>query len=197
MKEIIIASANKHKLDEIKSILSDYKVISMEEAGFDDDIVEDGKTFEENALIKAKAIHEKTGKLVLGDDSGLMVQYLNGEPGIYSARYAGEEKDDKKNNEKLLKALEGVEKKDRDAKFVCTVGICYEDGSTDVVRGEVEGIIGFEEVGSGGFGYDPLFYIDKLDKTYAQLTFDEKNSVSHRRRAFMKAKEILDKKFNQ
>ena len=105
MKEVIIASANKHKLEEIKSILTDYKVISMEEAGFVDDIVEDGKSFEENALIKAKAINKKTGKLVLGDDSGLMVDYLNGEPGIYSARYAGEEKDDDKNNKKLLKAL--------------------------------------------------------------------------------------------
>ncbi|EDS71863.1 XTP/dITP diphosphatase [Anaerofustis stercorihominis] len=194
MKEVIIASANKHKLDEIKSILKDYKVISMAEAGFFDDIVEDGATFEENALIKAKAIHEKTGKLVLGDDSGLMVEYLNGEPGIYSARYAGEEKSDRKNNEKLLKALEGTERQDRSAKFVCTVGICYEDGTTETVRGEVKGIIGTEETGSGGFGYDPLFYIEELDKTYAELTFDEKNMVSHRRKAFTKAKEILDKK---
>ncbi len=194
MKEVIIASANKHKLEEIKSILTDYKVISMEEAGFSDDIVEDGKSFEENALIKARAINKKTGKLVLGDDSGLMVEYLNGEPGIYSARYAGEEKDDDKNNKKLLKALEGVKKEDRKAKFVCCVGICYEDGSYETVRGEVEGEIGFKEVGDGGFGYDPLFYIESLDKTYAQLTFEEKNSVSHRRRAFTKAKEILDKK---
>lgn len=194
MREVIIASANKHKLEEIKSILSDYKVISMEEAGFVDDIVEDGVTFEENALIKAKAIHEKTGKLVLGDDSGLMVDYLNGEPGIYSARYAGEEKDDKKNNDKLLKKLEGVPKEERVARFVCSVGICYEDGTTETVRGEVVGEIGFEEIGNGGFGYDPLFYIEHLDKTYAELTFDEKNSVSHRRRAFTKAKEILDAK---
>ena len=183
MKEVIIASANKHKLEEIKSILKDYKVISMEEAGFFDDIVEDGTTFEENALIKAKAIHEKTGKLVLGDDSGLMVKYLNGEPGVYSARYAGEEKSDKKNNEKLLSKLKGVKEEDRKAKFVCTVGICYEDG-----------IIGTKEIGNGGFGYDPLFYIRELNKTYAELTFDEKNRVSHRRKAFTKAKEILDKK---
>ena len=194
MKEVIIASANKHKLEEIKSILKDYKVISMEEAGFFDDIVEDGTTFEENALIKAKAIHEKTGKLVLGDDSGLMVKYLNGEPGIYSARYVGEEKSDKKNNEKLLSKLKGVKEEDRKAKFVCTVGICYKDGTTETVRGEVEGIIGTKEIGNGGFGYDPLFYIRELNKTYAELTFDEKNRVSHRRKAFTKAKEILDKK---
>ena len=194
MKEVIIASANKHKLEEIKSILKDYKVISMAEAGFFDDIVEDGTTFEENALIKAKAIHEKTGKLVLGDDSGLMVDHLYGEPGIYSARYAGEEKSDKKNNEKLLDKLKGVKPENRNAKFVCTVGICYEDGTTETVRGEVEGIIGTEEIGDGGFGYDPLFYIKELNKTYAELTFDEKNMVSHRRKAFTKAKEILDKK---
>lgn len=194
MKEVIIASANKHKLEEIKSILKDYKVISMEEAGFFDDIVEDGTTFEENALIKAKAIYDKTGKTVLGDDSGLMVKYLNGKPGIYSARYAGEEKDDKKNNDKLLKELKDVKKDDRQAKFVCSVGIYFEDGSHETVRGEVEGSIGFEEVGNGGFGYDPLFYIEKLNKTYAELTFDEKNKVSHRRKAFTKAKEILDKK---
>jgi len=194
MKEVIIASANKHKLDEIKSILKDYKVISMEEAGFYDDIIEDGKSFEENALIKANAIHKKTGKLVLGDDSGLMVDYLNGEPGIYSARYAGEEKSDEKNNKKLLNALKNVDKKDRGAKFVCCVGICYEDGSNECVRGEDLGEIGFEERGDGGFGYDPLFYIKELDKTYAELTFEEKNMVSHRRRAFTKAKEILDKK---
>lgn len=195
MKEIIIATGNKFKLEEIKSILTGYKVIGMEEAGFYEDIVEDGLSFEENALIKAKAIHEKTGGIVLGDDSGLMVEYLNGAPGIYSARYAGEEKDDRKNNNKLLKELNSVCKEDRLAKFVCCVGICYEDGTCEALKGEVKGTIGFEEIGDGGFGYDPLFFIEELNKTYAELSFEEKNMVSHRRKAFEKAKDILDKKY--
>lgn len=196
-RQVIIASANEHKLSEIKSILTGYDVISMEEAGFYDDIEEDADTFEGNALLKARAIYEKTGSVVVGDDSGLMVDYLNGGPGVYSARYAGEEKNDKANNDKLLENLNGVSSEDRGAKFMCTAAICFDDGSEKVVTGQVDGIIGFEEKGDGGFGYDPLFYIEELDKTYAQLSFEEKNMVSHRKRAFEKVKEELDKKYNK
>ncbi len=139
--DVIIASGNKNKLKEIKEILKGYNVISMADIGITDDIIEDGDTFEENALIKAKYIHEKTGKLVLSDDSGLCVKYLNDEPGVYSARYAGEEKSDKANNNKLLKNLENVPFEQRGAKFVCAVAIVFSDGTSKVVKATAGGTI--------------------------------------------------------
>lgn len=195
MKELILASSNAHKIEEIYAILKDfdYKIVSMADAGLGHlDIIEDGDTFEANSLIKAKAIYEATGKPAIGDDSGLMVDALNGEPGVYSARYSGVvPKSDKANNEKLLKALADTPDAERTAKFVTVITLMFSPEDVLVARGEVHGIIGREPVGDNGFGYDPLFVVPELGKTFAQLTSDEKNSRSHRANALNVLKEML------
>lgn len=195
MKKAILASNNKHKLEEIYDILKDfeYELISMNDAGLVDfEIVEDGDTFEENSLIKAKAVFDKLGIVAIADDSGLMVDYLNGAPGVYSARYAGEPSDYNKNNEKLLQELEGVPLKERTARFVSVITMLFSDGKAITVRGEAEGYIGFEYKGDNGFGYDPLF-IDMISgKTFAELSSKEKNTISHR----AKALELLKKELS-
>ena len=181
-KRIIIASNNAHKIHEIKAMLKDfpYEVLSLKEAGIAIEIEENGKTFEDNAYIKAKAIADLTGDAALADDSGLEVDALGGKPGVYSARYAGEHGDDKANNNKLLDELNGVPQEKRTARFVCAMVLLTPDGMRIDARGTVEGIIGYEEIGENGFGYDPLFDIPQLQKTFAQLTEEEKNSMSHR-----------------
>ncbi|WP_294406717.1 XTP/dITP diphosphatase [uncultured Clostridium sp.] len=199
MKKLILASNNNKKIKELKEILSDIqvKVRSLSDEGIHIDVVEDGTTFEENAKKKAKEIFEflkEKGEedfIVLSDDSGLEVDYLNGEPGVYSARYAGEHGEDDKNNEKLLKNLKGIPKKERGAQFVCQIAMFDEEGKYYTVRGEVRGYILEELNGEGGFGYDPLFFYEPLDKTFAQLTSEEKNEVSHRGRALKELKGIL------
>lgn len=195
MKELILASSNAHKIEEIYAILKDfdYKIVSMADAGLGHlDIIEDGDTFEANSLIKAKAIYEATGKPAIGDDSGLMVDALNGEPGVYSARYSGVvPKSDKANNEKLLKALADTPDAERTAMFVTVITLMFSPEDVLVARGEVHGIIGREPVGDNGFGYDPLFVVPELGKTFAQLTSDEKNSRSHRANALNVLKEML------
>lgn len=190
---LIIASNNAHKIDEIKNILKDlnYEIVSLKEAGIDIDVEENGSTFEENSYIKAKAIHDLTNEAVLADDSGLMVYALNGAPGVYSARFAGEHGNDKKNNEKLLKELGGVPEEKRGARFVSVIVMLTTDGNKFVGNGYVEGKIGYMEKGSNGFGYDPLFIVPDLDKTYAELTAGEKNSISHRKRALEDLKRKL------
>lgn len=196
MKKAILASGNKHKLEEIQAILKDfdYELITMHDAGLVDfEIVEDGETFEANSLIKAEAVMEKLGEITIADDSGLEVDYLNGAPGVYSARYSGEHGDDKANNVKLIKALEGVSDDERGAKFVAVITMLFPDGKTIVCRGEVKGQIGHEEIGTSGFGYDPLFYIPEKDKTYAELSSSEKNALSHRANALVKLKNELEK----
>ncbi|MEA3422592.1 MAG: XTP/dITP diphosphatase [Bacillota bacterium] len=196
MKKVILASNNSHKLEEMKKILNDfnYEVVTMEEAGLIDfEIVEDGKTFEENSLIKAKAVLEKLGELTIADDSGLVVEYLDGEPGVYSARYAGENVSYEDNNKKLLRVLEEVPFLERKAKFVSVVTMLFPSGDEIVARGEVEGNITLTESGENGFGYDPLFYIPELKKTFAELSSEEKNEISHRARAL----KILKEKLNQ
>ena len=188
MKRLILASNNKKKIKEMKEILKelDIEVKSLENENINIDVVEDGKTFEENAKKKAKEIYEfllKRGDknfIVLADDSGLAVDYLNGEPGIYSARYAGEHGNDTKNNEKLLKNLRGVHKENRGAKFICQLAMFTDQGEYFKVTGDVKGYIIEELHGEGGFGYDPLFFYEPLNKTFAQLTSDEKNEISHR-----------------
>ncbi|BEP29860.1 XTP/dITP diphosphatase [Helicovermis profundi] len=200
MKKIILASGNEHKLKEIFEITKEFNIelISMYDAGFGEkDIVEDGHTFEENSLIKAKTVMEKLGVSTLSDDSGLMVDYLEGAPGIHSARYSGKDRDYDANNKKLLKELENVPIEKRTARFVSVITLLMTDGRKLVVRGEVEGLIGFNEKGSNGFGYDPLFYIPKLDKTFAELTSEEKNVISHRANALIKLKNELGKFLNQ
>ena len=185
MITMIAASSNAHKIKEIQSIMSKFgvKVVSRKEAGVPEfEIEEDGETFEENSLKKAEAIMKATGKLTVADDSGLMVDYLGGAPGVYSARYAGEHGNDAANNEKLLKALECVEPAERGAAFVSVACCVYPDGRKLISRGECRGTIGFEEIGDGGFGYDPLFLPEEYGgkKTMAQLTAEEKDAISHR-----------------
>lgn len=197
MEEIILASANAHKIEEIYAILKDfdYKILSLTDVGLGDlDIVEDGDTFEANSLIKAKTVYEKTGKPAIGDDSGLMVDYLNGEPGVYSARYSGEDKNYQANNEKLLANLEGVPTEQRTAKFVTVITLMFSPGDVLVARGEVHGLIGTELRGSNGFGYDPLFIVPSLGKTFAEMDAEEKNSMSHRANALIKLKSLLEER---
>lgn len=201
MKKLIIASNNEHKITEIKNVLSniDVEVKSLKDENILIDIEEDGKTFEENSNKKASEIYRylinqgKNNFIVMADDSGLEVDYLNGEPGIYSARYAGAHGDDKKNNEKLLKELEGVPKEKRKAKFICQISIIDCSGKYESIRGEVSGIILNELSGNDGFGYDPLFYYEPLKKTFAELSMDEKNTVSHRGIALKKLKNVIEK----
>lgn len=201
MKKLILASNNKKKIMEMKEILKelDIDVRSLENENIDIDVIEDGKTFEENAKKKAKEIYEfliKRGDkdfIVLADDSGLAVDYLNGEPGIYSARYSGEHGNDAKNNEKLLKNLNGVPKENRGARFICQLAMFTEQGEYFKVIGEVKGYIIEELHGEGGFGYDPLFFYEPLKKTFAELTSEEKNQVSHRGKALKELKMIIRK----
>lgn len=182
--KLVIASSNKGKIEEFKKILGEYyEILSLDEAGFFGEIEENGATFEENSYIKAKAVFDKTGIATLADDSGLVVPSLNGEPGVFSARYAGDH-DMKKNKKKLLDKIEG---KDRYAYFVCALTLLDEKGKI-CVSGKTEGEILKEESGNGGFGYDPLFFSYDLKKSFALCSEDEKNSVSHRGRA---VKELL------
>ena len=180
----VLASHNKHKIGELQAILAkhipDIEILSLADVGLEGEIVEDGATFEENALIKA-SFAARSGFIGLGDDSGLCVTALGGAPGIYSARYAGEDANDKKNNEKLLSELGG--KSDRSAKFVCCIACVFPDGRQLTVRGETHGVILESADGEGGFGYDPLFYVPELGRTYANMSAEEKNALSHRGRA--------------
>ncbi|MBQ9960362.1 MAG: XTP/dITP diphosphatase [Firmicutes bacterium] len=194
METIVAASSNKHKIKEIQAIMSKFgmEVIPKNEAGIPDfDVEEDGDTFEANSYKKASEMMKVLGKTTIADDSGLMVDYLGGAPGVYSARFAGEPCDDDKNNEKLLKLLEGVEEKDRKAKFVSVITMIFPDGETLVARGECPGRIIKVPVGENGFGYDPIFVPDGFDKSYAQLTDEEKNSISHRAKALEKLEALL------
>jgi len=192
--QAVIATGNKHKLEEIGVILKDFQleVLSMKDVGLDGlEIIEDGNTFEENALIKAKTVMEKTGKLALADDSGLEVDILNNQPGIYSARFAGEHATDKENNDKLLKLLKDIPSEKRKARFVCAMAAVFPNGDIVVLRGECSGVIGFEPKGTSGFGYDPLFIIEEYGKTFAELGEERKNKISHRAIALEKLKEEL------
>ncbi len=181
--KLALATNNKHKLKEIRAILADSfeEALSLEELGIDVDIDETGSTLEENALIKAHAIVEMTSMPALADDTGLMVDALDGAPGVYSARYASDEHNDAKNRALLLKNLQDAPS--RKAHFATVIALCYPDGSYLVAEGKVDGEITFEEKGSEGFGYDSLFFSYELGKTFAEASAEEKNSVSHRSRA--------------
>lgn len=195
MKRMIFATGNENKMKEIREILGalPLEILSMKEAGVPADIVEDGKTFEENALIKARAICKLAGEMVLADDSGLEIDYLNKEPGIYSARYMGEDTSYHIKNKSLIDRLEGVPDEKRTARFVCAIAAVFPDGKELVVRGTVEGIIGYEEKGENGFGYDPIFYLPERGCTTAELPPEEKNSISHRGNALRLMKELLER----
>ena len=197
MKKIVAASQNKHKIREIEEITKEFGmfIIPRDEAGvLDIEIVEDGETFEANSYKKAYEVMRLCGEVTIADDSGLEVDYLGGDPGVYSARFAGEEADDKKNNEKLLRLLEGVPMEKRSGRFVSVITIVYTDGTNIVARGEVEGHIAFEESGTNGFGYDPLFIPLGFDKTFGNFTPENKNKISHRANALIKLKILLEDK---
>lgn len=195
-KQIVFATGNEGKMREIRAILSDLgcEILSMKEAGITADILEDGTTFEENALIKAKAVAEYTDAIVLADDSGLEIDYLNKEPGIYSARYMGEDTSYRVKNQNLIDRLEGVPDEKRTARFVCAIAAAFPDGTSSVVRATIEGRIGYEERGEGGFGYDPIFYVPEYGKSTAELSAEEKNAISHRGKALRLVKEDIKEK---
>jgi XTP/dITP diphosphohydrolase len=194
--KIIFATGNAGKMKEIRMILEDMgrKILSMKEAGILLDIEENGTSYEENALIKARAVadcEEAKGAVVLADDSGLEVDYLQGEPGIYSARYMGEDTPYSVKNANLIERLEGVPEEQRGARFVCAIAAVLPDGTELTTRAAIEGRIGYEERGEHGFGYDPIFFVPEFGRTTAQLTEEEKNQVSHRGKALRLMKEEL------
>ena len=199
MKRIILASNNLKKIKEIKEILKGYpyEIYSLNDMNINIDVEEDGLTFEENAKKKAVEIHQylvnkgESNFIVLSDDSGLEVDCLNGEPGVYSARYAGEHGNDYKNNLKLLQEMKDFKGDERSARFVCVIAVVFEDGNVKTVRGEVEGYIIEEIKTEGGFGYDPLFFYKGFNKTFGEATPEEKNAISHRGNALKKLKNIL------
>lgn len=203
MDTIIFATGNKNKMIEIRMILADLgcKILSQKEAGIQADVVEDGQTFEENALIKATTIADVARKMpeyknavVLADDSGLEIDALNKEPGIYSARYMGEDTSYDIKNQALIDRLEGVPDEKRTARFVCAIAAALPDGSTEVVRGTMEGRIGYEITGENGFGYDPIFYLPQFGCSSAELEPEKKNELSHRGEGLRKMRKVLEKK---
>lgn len=193
MKRIIFATGNAGKMKEIREILADmpYEVLSMKEAGVEAEIVEDGTTFEENALIKASAIARLTGEIAMADDSGLEVDYLDKAPGILSARFMGEDTSYDIKNQYIIDRLDGVEGKARSARFVCAIACVWPDGTKKVCRATIEGVIAKKITGENGFGYDPIFYVPEYGKTTAELSMQEKNEISHRAKALREMKKEL------
>jgi len=192
--KLIIATSNKDKVREIGEILKDthFTAVSMHEEGLDPDIVEDGKTFEENALIKARAVHELAEDCyVMADDSGLCIDALDGAPGIYSARFCGEDSTYPEKFAKIFEMLKDVPEEKRTAKFVCSIAVVRPDGTDFTVRGEVCGILHEKPAGDGGFGYDPIFYVPEFGMTTAQMAKEQKNSISHRGKALRAMAEKL------
>ncbi|ROR28742.1 XTP/dITP diphosphohydrolase [Mobilisporobacter senegalensis] len=191
MKRIIFATTNEGKMKEVKSILEDLEceVVSLKDINLDVDIVEDGKTFEENAIIKAKTIMELTNEMVLADDSGLEVDYLDKAPGIYSARFLGEDTSYRIKNQYIIDKLENATGNERSARFICAIAFACPDGQISTTRGTIEGLIGYEEKGENGFGYDPIFYVPEFNCTTAELSTNQKNEISHRAKALKEMKE--------
>ena len=196
MKKIIFATGNEDKMKEIRKILADpsLEILSLKDAGIHADIDENGKSFEENAMIKAEAISKMTGEIVLADDSGLEIDYLNKEPGIYSARYMGEDTSYDIKNQALLDRLDGVPDEKRTARFVCAIAAAMPDGCCEVVRGTMEGIIGHKIAGENGFGYDPIFFLPECGCTSAELSPEKKNELSHRGEGLKKIRKILEQR---
>ncbi len=195
-KRIVFATGNAGKMREIRMIMEDMgmEIFSMKEIGVNPDIVEDGATFTENAVIKAKAVAALTDAIVLADDSGLEIDALNKEPGIYSARYMGEDTSYRIKNANLIERLEGVPEEKRTARFVCAIAAVLPDGELLTTLGTVEGRIGYEEKGENGFGYDPIFFLPEFGCTSAELTDEQKNEISHRGKALRAMKQLLQEK---
>lgn len=198
--KIIFATGNQGKMREIREIMKDLpvEVLSMKEAGITVDIDENGTTFEENAAIKARTVYQAANQLglqgiVIADDSGLEIDALNKEPGIYSARYMGEDTPYSEKNKNLIDRLEGVEDDKRTARFVCAIAAVLPDGETVTTRATIEGRIGYEEMGTNGFGYDPIFYVPEYQCSTAELTMEQKNAISHRGKALKAMKETIQK----
>lgn len=205
MYKIIFATGNEGKMKEIREILDGLtflgekvQILSMKEAGIDIDIIEDGTTFEDNAMIKARAVAGAAKEaIVLADDSGLVIDYLNGEPGIYSARYLGKDTSYRVKNANLVQRLEGVPDEKRSARFVCAIAAVLPDGRELSTRGTIEGRIGYEEKGLNGFGFDPIFYVPEIGKYTAELSDEDKNRISHRGKALRAMREELEKELEK
>lgn len=205
MYKIIFATGNEGKMKEIREILDGLtflgekvQILSMKEAGIDMDIIEDGTTFEENAMIKARAVAGAAKEaIVLADDSGLVIDYLNGEPGIYSARYLGKDTSYRVKNANLVQRLEGVPDEKRSARFVCAIAAVLPDGRELSTRETIEGRIGYEEKGLNGFGFDPIFYVPEIGKYTAELSDEDKNRISHRGKALRAMREELEKELEK
>ena len=198
MKQILIATRNKGKVKEFESLFAAYGLAVKSLLDLDEsiDVVEDGKTFAENSIKKAEEISKLFNVMVVADDSGLIVDALDGRPGIYSARYAGEGKSDQKNLQKVLEEMEGIPAEKRTARFHCSLSLAIPNEVTITVSGECEGLITTEPIGKTGFGYDPIMYIPELNRTMAQMSKEEKNKISHRAVAMKKLKLELEKSFN-
>ena len=198
-RNIIFATGNEGKMDEIRAIMGDFLIkygfnlMSLKEAGIDADIVEDGETFEANAIIKAKAIAEMTDSIVLADDSGLEVDYMDKAPGVYSARFLGSDTPYSIKNQHIIDKLEDAKEDERTARFVCVIACAFPDGEIITTRGTIEGIIAHEIAGVNGFGFDPIFYVPEFGCTTAELTPEKKNEISHRGRALTKMMGELEK----
>ena len=197
MQKIIFATGNKDKMREVREIMADMdvEIYSMKEAGIAVDVVEDGTTFEENAVIKAKAIAEHTDAIVLADDSGLEVDYLDKAPGVFSARFMGEDTSYTIKNQAIIDKLEGVPKEERTARFVCAIAAVLPNKEVIVTRETMEGYIGYESQGENGFGYDPIFFLDEFGCSSAAISREQKNAISHRGKALQSMKKELAKKF--
>lgn len=195
MKRIIFATSNEGKMKEIRMILADLnvEVVSLKEAGITAEIEENGTTFEENAAIKAKAICDLTGEIVLSDDSGLEVDYMDKAPGVYSARFMGEDTSYEVKNQYIIDRLKDANEEERTARFVCVIACAFPSGEIVTRRGTIEGVIAHEIIGTNGFGYDPIFYVTEYGCTTAELNPEVKNEISHRGKALKAMKEVLAK----
>lgn len=193
MKKIIFATTNENKVREVNMMMEDFDVelCTMKAAGVDVEIVEDGTTFEENAVIKAKMVMEITGEIAIADDSGLEVDYLDGAPGIYSARFLGEDTSYDIKNNYIIDKLKDAKGKDRSARFVCAIAVAFPNGEVVTCKGTIEGLIAYEQKGKNGFGYDPIVYVPEYEMTTGEMAPELKNSISHRGKALEQMKEIL------
>ena len=190
--DVVVATNNKGKLFEIKKILAPHRVFSQNEVGADIDVEETGTTYEENAFLKAEAIRTYTDKIIIADDSGLEVDVLDGEPGLYSARYAGDGTTPDQGMAKLLCNLKDYSFEEKTARFICCIALLMPNGEKHTFRGECEGFITSEKRGDSGFGFDPVFWVPDYEKTFAEISDEEKNKISHRFRALKKLKDFLD-----
>ncbi len=197
MKKIIFATTNKNKIREVNMMMEgfDVKLVPMSEMGIDVDIEETGTTFEENAIIKAKAICDLTGEIALADDSGLEVDYLDGAPGVYSSRFLGEDTPYEIKNDYIIEKLKDAKGDERSARFACAMAMVFPDGEVETCYGTIEGLIGYEQKGTNGFGYDPIVYVPEYEMTTGEMTPELKNSISHRGKALEQMKEVMKRRF--